>query len=226
MNKILLSIKPDINPVLYLKDPYSSELGEKILIRSIELINEIGLEYFTFKKLAEALSTTESSTYRYFENKHKLLSYLASWYWTWLEYRLVYTLANITDVNEKIKRAIHLLVFPVEGFETVNGMDMLALNHIIINESSKAYLTKEVDTKNKDGFFKAYKSFCTRISEIVKEYNPQYKFPNSIVSTVVEGIHTQKFFAEHLKLLSNCSDPKGIETLFFDLIIKTCKPTS
>ena len=49
---------------------------------------EIGFESFTFKKLAAKIESTEASVYRYFENKHKLLIYLVSWYWNWVEYRL------------------------------------------------------------------------------------------------------------------------------------------
>jgi AcrR family transcriptional regulator len=37
------------------------------------LINKIGFEEFTFKKLSIEISTTEASIYRYFENKHQII---------------------------------------------------------------------------------------------------------------------------------------------------------
>ena len=57
----------------YLKDPQGSELGINILKASIELIEEIGIEDFTFKKLSIRIESTEASVYRYFESKHQLL---------------------------------------------------------------------------------------------------------------------------------------------------------
>ena len=79
----MLSIR--VSDRLFLKDPESSPLGRNILTTSVQIIDEIGMERFTFKKLANTLQTTESSVYRYFENKHMLLLYMSTWYWSWLE---------------------------------------------------------------------------------------------------------------------------------------------
>ena len=93
MESIQIHIK--VNPELYLKNPDSSELGRKIIHESIIMINELGFESFTFKKLGLKIESPESSIYRYFENKHTLLIYLVSWYWCWIEYLLFFTTANI-----------------------------------------------------------------------------------------------------------------------------------
>ena len=87
MDILLQSVKLEIDEKLYVKDPESSDLGKKIVEQSILLIDEIGFESFTFKKLGVRIHSNESSIYRYFENKHKLLLYLASWYWGWVEYK-------------------------------------------------------------------------------------------------------------------------------------------
>ena len=81
MKNILEGIKINISPKIYVKDPETSELGKKILENSILLIDEIGFDNFTFKKLGQRIGSNESSIYRYFESKHKLLLYLTSWYW-------------------------------------------------------------------------------------------------------------------------------------------------
>ena len=81
MERLLQSIKIGINNKIYLKDPESSNLGKKILEYSILMIDEMGFEGFTFKKLGARIGSNESSIYRYFESKHKLLLYLTSWYW-------------------------------------------------------------------------------------------------------------------------------------------------
>jgi AcrR family transcriptional regulator len=89
MDAILPNISITINEKLYVKNPETSTLGKKIIENSILLIDEIGFENFTFKKIGRSNRSNESSIYRYFESKHKLLLYLSSWYWGWMEYKLV-----------------------------------------------------------------------------------------------------------------------------------------
>ena len=72
MEQLLSSIKIQINEKLYVKDPETSALGKKIIQESIVLIDNIGFDNFTFKKLGEKIGSNESSIYRYFENTHKL----------------------------------------------------------------------------------------------------------------------------------------------------------
>jgi len=91
MQNLLNNFNIVINEKLYVKNPETSDLGKKIIEQSIILIDEIGFDAFTFKKLGEKIKSNESSIYRYFENKHKLLLYLSSWYWSWMEYKLVFS---------------------------------------------------------------------------------------------------------------------------------------
>lgn len=109
MEIILSNIKMQVNEKIYVKDPETSALGKKIIEQSILLIDDIGFDNFTFKKLGEKIGSNESSIYRYFENKHKLLVYLSSWYWSWMEYKLVFTTTNIPDKKEKLDKAITIL---------------------------------------------------------------------------------------------------------------------
>ena len=113
MKALLQQISIEVSPQLYLKDPTSSDLGKSIVREGIELINEVGLEAFTFKKLALRLQTTESSIYRYFENKHKFLLYLINWYWGWLEYEVVMSTTNLNEPDAKLIRIIEILCKPV-----------------------------------------------------------------------------------------------------------------
>jgi AcrR family transcriptional regulator len=149
MQDLLKQIQIRVNENIYIKDPESSELGRKIIQEGIRMIDEMGLEQFTFRKLAESLGTTESSVYRYFENKHKLLIYLASWYWGWQEYRLVFFTANITDAEEQLRKAIRVLTEPVHNDDLFPHINTEILSKIVVCESSKAYLTKEVDHEKK-----------------------------------------------------------------------------
>ncbi|MEM9982626.1 MAG: TetR/AcrR family transcriptional regulator, partial [Bacteroidota bacterium] len=78
-----------------------------------------------------------------------------------------------------------------------------ALHRIVLSESSKSYYTKEVDEDNAEGFFKSYKSLCKRIANIIQEINPDYPYPHTLISTVLESAHQQVYFAQHLPSLTN-----------------------
>ena len=97
-----LSINLKISPELYTKDPNSSTLGRNIVSQGIIMINDLGFESFTFKKLGQEIGSNESSIYRYFESKHMLLLYLLSWYWSWVEYNLVFSTTNIKSPKIKL----------------------------------------------------------------------------------------------------------------------------
>lgn len=198
-----LKLQIEMNDALYLRNPEGTELGKKIIKYSIELIHKNGFESFTFKKLAEEINTTEAGVYRYFENKHKLLVYLAAWYWSWISYQIKYHTNNITDAEQKLKRVIKLLAKAVEDDEKTNYVDESRLHEIIISEGSKAYLTKQVEEDNKQQFFKPYKDLCANIGEIISAYNPKYKYPKSLASTIVEMAHFQNFFMYHLPSLTD-----------------------
>ena len=51
MEKLLKSVKIDINDKIYVKDPESSDLGKRIIEHSILMIHDLGFEAFTFKKV-------------------------------------------------------------------------------------------------------------------------------------------------------------------------------
>ena len=190
-----LHIHIEINPELYTKNPDSSILGKKIISNSIELINEIGFELFTFKKLALKTNSTESSIYRYFENKHKLLIYLTSWYWTWMEYKLVFATTNIESPSERLEKALELLTKPILKDNDFSYVNEAILSEIIFSESIKAYHTKNVDKDNSIGSYSAYKSVVNRVGELILEINPTFKYPHMLISTVIEGAHHQKYFS-------------------------------
>ena len=218
-----LSIQIVISEKLYLKNPQSTELGKRIIRSSIAFISAHGFETFTFKKLAEEIHSTEASVYRYFENKHKLLVYLISWYWTWLSYRLNLELFRLENPLEKLKRAIRVFCHTAGPFPLPAPLDLEALYVIVINESPKAYLTHEVDEDNKEGAFLSYKRFCMQIASLVQEIKPSYPHPTSLISTAVESAHHQKYFSEHLPSLTEVSKGNKEEITEFleDMILKT-----
>lgn len=223
MNSILSNITITVNPKLYVKNPETSDLGKKIISQSIILIDEIGFENFTFKKLGEQIGSNESSIYRYFESKHKLMLYLSSWYWGWMEYRMVFSTTNIADPMEKLKRAITIVTEKVEDDNTTLHVNEGILNKIIIAEFTKTLLTKEVDEENKEGFFLIYKRVINRLIAIIEEVNPTYTFAKSLASSIVEGSLHQHFLKEHLKTITNCNEKNSPTDFYIDLVSKTLK---
>ena len=223
MNSILSNIAITVNPKLFVKNPETSDLGKKIISQSIILINEIGFEDFTFKKLGEKIGSNESSIYRYFESKHKLLLYLCSWYWGWMEYRMLFSITNITDPMEKLKRAITIVTEKVDDDSQTQHINESILNQIIIAEFTKTLLTKEVDEENKEGFFLVYKSVINRLISIIEEVNPSYNYAKSLASSIVEGSLHQHFLKDHLKTITNCNENNSPTDFYIDLAYKTLK---
>jgi AcrR family transcriptional regulator len=220
MKNILEGLKVNISNKIYIKDPETSELGKNIIEKSIQLIDEIGFDNFTFKKLGERIGSNESSIYRYFENKHKMLLYLSSWYWGWLEFKIVLTTNSILDPKEKLIKALEIVT--EETTEDFNHphINEVILSKIVICEFSKSYLTKEVDDENKEGYFLIYKRIINRIVEMVQVVNPEYPTPRSLISTVVEGSLHQHFLKSHFKTITDCNDKTTPIEFFTALVLK------
>jgi AcrR family transcriptional regulator len=138
-------MKPEIYGGIFLKDPERSELGKRILKEGVSLIDKIGFEAFTFKKLGERIQSNESSIYRYFENKHKLLLYISSWYWSWIEFRLIFEIANLEDPNHRLTKAIILLTEDTSLELLDDHIKESTLKQIIISNFVKTFNMNEVN---------------------------------------------------------------------------------
>ncbi|MCU0360441.1 MAG: TetR/AcrR family transcriptional regulator [Bacteroidia bacterium] len=221
------AFKIKINRKLYLKDPELSELGRKILKQGLSLILQLGFEQFTFKKLAADIGTTEATVYRYFENKHRLLTYLINWYWTFLEYKILFNTKNINNPETKLKKVIELLSEEPKMQNKSDELSEKSAYELLMLEGSKAYLTRHVNSDNKHKFFKPYKDLCADFSSMIKEYNPKYPFPQSLASTILEMSHSQKYFMKYLPSLTdfgkektNAKHRQFLEHLLFQAIKK------
>jgi AcrR family transcriptional regulator len=218
MQTLLKNLKVEINDKLYVKDPESSDLGKRIVSQSIEMIYDLGFEQFTFKKLGAAIKSNESSIYRYFENKHKLLLYLTSWYWSWLEYQLVLQTMIISSNEGKLVKAIEILTQEVTQDSNFSHINEVVLNKIVISEYSKSYLTKEVDVENKEGYFAIYKRLVLRLKDMISDVHPDYKYPTSLSSMIIEGALHQHYLKDHFTAITDCSKTVTPTSYFLDLI--------
>lgn len=197
------SIELNINDKLYLRDPQRSDIGRRILRHSVLLLDEIGLESFTFKKLAEHAETTEATIYRYFESKHMLLLYLINWYWAWTAIQIDMAVQNIEDAEDRLLRAIKAVVSASRRNVIVEYIDEDILHRIVVVEGTKAYHSKDVDAQNKEGFFMAYKALSAKLAELILAVNPNFQYPKALATNILEMAGNHIYFAEHLPRLTD-----------------------
>lgn len=212
----MIDIKFDICSSMYSKDPQETDLGKKILEHSILMIDEIGFEAFTFRKLAARIGSAEKSIYRYFENKHLLLLFLTSWYWEWVHYLIYINLKNISDPQKKLEIAIKNLVKATSENPMNKYINENVLHKVVIKEGGKSYHIKSVDEENKAGLFLSYKSLVQLIAEIIHEINPKFAYCKSLASNLFEMSNNQIYFAEHLPKLTSLKQNKNLND---DLIV-------
>jgi AcrR family transcriptional regulator len=198
-----------LNTNLFLRDPQETKLGQHIIEQSIALIDVIGFEQFTFKKLADKIESTEASVYRYFENKHRLLIYLIDWYWTWIDYKIDFAVHNLKSPEDRLRACLKVLSEEKKYDPAFAFVDEQALQRIAMAEFDKTYLTKQVDADNSEGLFLPYKQVCKKVASIVIEVNPTYSYPHALVSTALLSINHQLYYAKHLPSLTDIKyDPE------------------
>ena len=220
----LQNVRIDVSNKLYVKDPLSSELGVQIISKALPMIDSLGLEMFTFRKLAQEIGTTESAVYRYFENKHKLLLFYTSWYWGVLSYNLAFGTANIESSEKRLERGIQIIVAGPSAIHN-SPFDLDLLQHVVVSESSKAYLTKQVDQENKNGLFAEFKQLTQRFSELIEAVAPKYPYPHSLASLFIESQLNQRYFADHLPSLTDLGiDAENRLAFYQNLVQNTTAP--
>ena len=79
-----------------------------------------------------------------------------------------------------------------------------------------------MDVENKEGAFTGYKKLVARLSNIILELNPHYLYPHMLLSTVIEGAHMQRYFADHLpRLTDSIKGEDSISVFYTDMVFKT-----
>lgn len=198
-----IEVSVSLNEGLYLKEPQGSELGRNIIKSSIEMIDEFGLESFTFRKLAAKIKSTEASVYRYFENKHMLLLYLNNWYWSWVLFLIQYNTNNIKDPREQLKIIVQSIVSASEENPSVEYVNEHKLHNILIEQGGKAYHTKNVDQEHSMGFYSSYQELVSVIACVIGKINPDFEYPLTLATNLFEMSNNHIFFARHLPLLTD-----------------------
>ena len=185
-----------------LRNPWKTKLGKHIIQCAIQVIESNGYEHCTFKKIGTIIGSPESSLYRYFESKHKLLLFIMSLYWFALDKAYIDLLMRTKSPEDALKNVINLLSAPNNIVIEDSILDGDLLNNIVIIESSKAFLTKHVDEDNLEGAFLTLKAFASKIAHNILLINPDYPYSRALASTIIEIPLQQSHFSKHLPSLT------------------------
>lgn len=206
----LINVTINIKDSIYLRDPLQTNLGKSILYSAIELIDEVGLEGFNFKKLANKIESTEASIYRYFENKYKLLAYLVAWYWDFMHFLIIMDTRNISDPRTRLQHTVQTLVNSLDSDLTPDYIDQTKLHRLVVENATKVYHTKNVDKLNAVGFYLNYKKIVKSISEMILAIDPQFVYPIALATNIIEQSLNNEYYIEHLPNLTDVKE-KGVD---------------
>jgi AcrR family transcriptional regulator len=206
-----INITIDVSDTIYLRDPLETGLGKKIIQHSINLFHEVGFEDFNFKKLANRMGSTEASVYRYFENKYKLLAYLVAWYWDFIHFMILIETRNVSNLWEKLYRIVDTLVNSLKDAPVPEYIDHEKLHTIVVENASKVYHNKQVDTLKQAGFYTNFKKLVTTIAEGVKSVDPTYRYPVALATNIVEVSLNNEYYLEHLPGLTDVQNANSLD---------------
>lgn len=207
MQTLILNLA--INSSLYVKDPQGTKLGKKIIGNSVLLIDELGIDQFTFRKLARKIDSTEASIYRYFENKHQVFVYLLNWYWEWMGVRLDLNTLNVRDPVDKLLIAMRIITDISNRNAEMAYINEDVLYKIVLTEGAKGYHHKWVDQDNSEGFFLSYKKISEKIASYILEIDGDYSYPRATASMLIETANNSLYFAQHLPRLTDLNKDLG-----------------
>ncbi|MGL5890721.1 MAG: TetR/AcrR family transcriptional regulator, partial [Bacteroidia bacterium] len=188
-----------VDDSLYLRDPQETELGRRLLSVAVEMIGQMGIEDFTFSKLARKSSSTEASVYRYFHNKHELLGYLVAWYWSWLDYQVSFRINNITDPVHRLEIILGVLAGSTSGNNITPFMNEELLHRLVVSESGKLQLAGEHTAARA---YAHQEIFTRRIADSITRVHAVYKYPKALASLLIQQSHQQRWYADHFPELT------------------------
>lgn len=211
---------------LSLRDPQETELGRRLLSVAVEMIGEMGLEAFTFSKLARKCGSTEASVYRYFHNKHELLGYLVAWYWSWLDYQVNVRSNNIADASRRLNIILGVLAASTSGSDITPWMNEALLHRLVVSESGKLQLAGQHTAARA---YAHQEIFTRRIADAITGVHAGYKYPKALASLLIQQAHQQRWYAEHFPALTEVNVTNGnCKTLikFLEHILQGCIHTA
>jgi len=116
---------------------------------------------------------------------------------------------NVIDPRRKLKITIKTIIDTIRLATPAEYIDRDLLHNIVVKEGIKAYHINEVEKENKMGFFTPYKALGQKIADIIIEVNPDFPYPNTLASNLIEMSNNQMYFAQHLPKLTDLKMDNG-----------------
>ncbi len=187
---MITQLRLEVPAELFIKDPFSSELGAKIVEAAIQLINKIGYEDFTFKKLALSCKTTEATIYRYFHSKQQLLAYLCALYWSYTTLIIELEGEKLNSNSKKqLGSLLQILSNNVELKSLSNTLLIEELFRLVIKQWPKVnHLDGEQNTYLNDAV-NAYKKVTQLFANVLHTIQPKLRYSLVYADTIVMAIH-------------------------------------
>jgi AcrR family transcriptional regulator len=208
-----VSMEKTNSTCLYNKDPQSSTLGQNLLKESAKILAEEGFDTFTLKKLAQNLQTTESSVYRYFDNKHRLLVYHVNFYWNWLTEQVdIQCCQRTLHGKDAVCKVFEIMCFPERFAWPSAQIDFECMHKILTHQSVKAYFSQHVDLENREGAHIALKILVSQMGLWLSQDLREFEFPKTLITTLLNAVMMQPFYAEHLPSLTELPSPNPTDT--------------
>ena len=157
------------------------------------------------------MSCTEASVYRYFENKHMLLVYLCSWYWDYLNYLIEIDTRNFSNPEKKLRIEIKTIVNSSSAQSPTDFIDQSKLHIVIAEHFFKAMFNITTSVTAKENLFANYRNLNYNLTSIVKEFNPKFKYPCAMASTIIKMSIDHSYYADQicsLTEITNCIKTK------------------
>ena len=151
------------------------------------------------------MGSTEVTIYHYFENKQRLLQYYFQLYWMWLLMHCQLEGRTLKDPHARLHGDIRALCGLWPDHALAAQLDPAALRQLVINEGSKSFQHKNVDSDNERRLFKPYKDLCAHIATEIKACTPRSRHVRSFATTLVEMAHSLEFAMIHLPALTEVS---------------------
>lgn len=212
-----------LNENLFLRNPDETSSGRLILRQGLSLMLEIGFEAFTFRKLADKAGITEATVYKYFSNKHRLLQYYFDLYWVWMKELGLLEASRHQDPAQKVRCLLDILCGVWPDKSIMPPVEAVELRALLIAEGLKSLLNKNVDDDNRLKLFSPYKEYCLFLSDELTSVMPQYHYPRSLATVVIEMSHSMEFYMEHLPTLTELAEDRDRQQLsqFFYKLVRS-----
>ncbi|MBL7812132.1 MAG: TetR/AcrR family transcriptional regulator [Bacteroidetes bacterium] len=199
-DKFTYQVRVSLPPVLYIKNPQETALGQSLLEHAAACISRDGLEEFNFRKLAQAAGCTEATVYRYFENKHKLVLLLMNLFWGYVDFQIQQRIRFEPKAEAALNACLNELG-NLQLHEIHNPHFAELLVHLAAREGVKMHLGKDIHAETQDGSLTHYLRLLQTVEDLLRLNHVSY--PRALAGLLLDSALQQHFYRHNEPLLTD-----------------------